>query len=140
MYNAVHHVFTEYTRHRCHLNKESYMSQVTIYHNPRCSKSRQTLQILEDNGVSPEIILYLEIPLNASAITEVLSKLGINARDLLRKGEDAYKENNLSDDSLTEQQLIAAMAEFPKLIERPIVIKGGRAVLGRPPENVLALI
>lgn len=116
------------------------MSQVTIYHNPRCSKSRQTLQLLEDKGVSPDIVLYLETPPTADEIGELLSKLGIGARDLLRKGEDAYKENNLSDQTLSDQQLIAAMAKFPKLIERPIVVKGDKAVLGRPPENALALV
>lgn len=116
------------------------MSKTTIYHNPRCSKSRQTLQLLEDNGVSPEIVLYLETPPSASALKDLLKKLGISARDLLRKGEDAYKENNLKDDSLSESQLIAAMVEHPKLIERPIVVKGSKAVLGRPPENVLQLI
>ena len=116
------------------------MSQVTIYHNPRCSKSRQTLQLLEENGVSPEIVLYLETPPSAKDIKQLLGKLGIGARDLLRKGEDAYKENNLSDQSLSDEQLIAAMVEFPKLIERPIVVKGDKAVLGRPPENVLDLV
>lgn len=116
------------------------MSKITIYHNPRCSKSRQTLQLLEENGVSPEIILYLETPPSIDDITALLKKLGMSARDLLRKGEDAYKENNLKDDSLSEAQLIGAMAEYPKLIERPIVVKGSKAVLGRPPENVLQLI
>lgn len=116
------------------------MSQYTIYHNPRCSKSRQTLQLLEDNGITPEIVLYLETPPSAADIKALLGKLGITARDLLRKGEDAYKDNNLKDDSLSEAQLITAMVEHPKLIERPIVVKGPKAVLGRPPENVLSLI
>lgn len=120
--------------------KGSTMSKVTIYHNPRCSKSRQTLQLLEDRGIAPEIVLYLETPLNASEISDLLKKLGIGARDLLRKGEDEYKANNLKDTSLSEDQLISAMAEYPRLIERPIVVKGGKAVLGRPPENVLQLI
>lgn len=113
---------------------------VTIYHNPRCSKSRQTLALLEENGVEPEVVLYLETPPSASDLKELLSKLGISARDLLRKGEDAYKENGLSDKSLSEDALIQAMTQFPKLIERPIVVKGSKAVLGRPPENVLELI
>lgn len=113
---------------------------VTIYHNPRCSKSRQTLALLEENGVEPEVVLYLETPPSASDLKELLSKLGISARDLLRKGEDAYKENGLSDKSLSEEVLIQAMTQFPKLIERPIVVKGSKAVLGRPPENVLELI
>ena len=113
---------------------------VTIYHNPRCSKSRQTLALIEEKGIEPEIVLYLETPPSADALTDLLGKLGISARQLLRKGEDAYKENNLKDDSLSDSQLVAAMVEFPKLIERPIVVKGDKAVLGRPPENVLELI
>lgn len=116
------------------------MSQFTIYHNPRCSKSRQTLQLLEDNGVSPEVVLYLENTPSAEDIKVLLGKLGITARELLRKGEAAYKENNLSDSSLSDKQLIAAMSTHPKLIERPIVVKGSKAVLGRPPENILRLI
>ncbi len=118
----------------------STMSSVTIYHNPRCSKSRQTLQLLEDNGVSPEVVLYLETPPSAEDINSLLGKLGISARELLRKGEDAYKENNLKDTALSDAELVAAMASFPKLIERPIVVKGAKAVLGRPPENALALV
>jgi arsenate reductase len=113
---------------------------VTIYHNPRCSKSRQTLALLEENGVKPEVVLYLETPPNADALRGLLSKLGITARQLLRTGEDAYKENNLSDASLSEDALIQAMVDHPKLIERPIVVKGAKAVIGRPPENVLELI
>ena len=112
----------------------------TIYHNPRCSKSRQTLALLQSHDIEPEIVLYLETPPNADVLQALLKKLGISARDLLRKGEDAYKDNNLKDPSLTEQALIAAMVAHPKLIERPIVVKGSRAVLGRPPENVLELI
>ncbi|MYM65008.1 arsenate reductase (glutaredoxin) [Pseudomaricurvus sp. HS19] len=113
---------------------------VTIYHNPRCSKSRQTLALLEENGIAPEVVQYLETPPDADTLRELLGKLGIGARDLLRKGEDDYKELNLKDPSLSEQQLIEAMVSHPKLIERPIVVKGGKAVLGRPPENVLELI
>ena len=116
------------------------MSQVTIYHNPRCSKSRQTLQLIEENGVSPEIVLYLEASPSADDISSLLKKLGISARALLRKGEDAYKEKNLANQDLSEDELIAAMVDVPKLIERPIVVKGSKAVLGRPPENVLALL
>lgn len=113
---------------------------VTIYHNPRCSKSRETLKILEESGIEPEIVLYLETPLTATQITELLAKLGITARDLLRKGESDYKENNLKDPALSESELIDFMVQYPKLIERPIVVKGGQAVLGRPPENVRALL
>jgi arsenate reductase len=116
------------------------MSEYTIYHNPRCSKSRQTLQLLTDNGVEPEVVLYLETPPSAAQLKQLLSKLGISARELLRKGEAAYKEGGLADTVLTDAQLIAAMIAEPKLIERPIVVKGEQAVLGRPPENVLALL
>lgn len=116
------------------------MSNISIYHNPRCSKSRQTLQLLEEKGISPEIVLYLETQPDAAEIKSLLKKLGISARELLRKGEDDYKANKLSDTSLSDDQLIAAMAQYPKLIERPIVVKGSKAVLGRPPENVLDLI
>ncbi len=116
------------------------MSAVTIYHNPRCSKSRQTLQLLQEHGVEPEVVLYLEEPPSAQQLKTLLAQLGIDARSLLRKGEDAYKENNLKDNSLGDEQLIEAMVKFPKLIERPIVVKGDRAVLGRPPENVLELL
>ena len=113
---------------------------VTIYHNPRCSKSRQTLGLIEAQGISPEIMLYLDTPLSATDIKDLLKKLGIEARALLRKGEDAYKAANLKDKNLTEAQLIAAMVEHPKLIERPIVVKGDKAILGRPPENVLEIL
>lgn len=116
------------------------MSKVTIYHNPRCSKSRQTLQLLEDNGVSPAIVLYLDTAPSAADIKALLKKLGISARELLRKGEEAYKDNNLGASHLNDEDLVAAMAKHPKLIERPIVVKGAKAVLGRPPENVLALL
>lgn len=112
----------------------------TIYHNPRCSKSRQTLALLEENGVLPEIVLYLETPADAATLKQLIKKLGISARELLRKGEEEYKTNNLKDPELSDDQLIQAMVKHPKLIERPIVIKGDRAVLGRPPENVLDLL
>ncbi|WP_438957672.1 arsenate reductase (glutaredoxin) [Porticoccus sp.] len=113
---------------------------ISIYHNPRCSKSRQTLALLEDRGLAPNIILYLENPPDRKSLKDILGKLGITARQLLRKGEDAYRENNLADQHLTETQLIDAMVANPKLIERPIVINGSRAALGRPPENVLEIL
>jgi arsenate reductase len=113
---------------------------ISIYHNPRCSKSRQTLALLEERGIEPEIVLYLETTPDAKALEEVLLKLGIPARQLLRKGEEAYKENNLADDSLSEDQLIDAMVANPKLIERPIVINGDKAALGRPTEQVLDIL
>ena len=120
--------------------QDRIMSEITIYHNPRCSKSRQTLELLQENNISPEIILYLETPPSKSGLRLLLNKLGINARELLRKGEEAYKEHGLSDTSMTEDQIIDAMLASPKLIERPIVVAGDKAVLGRPPENVLTLI
>ena len=113
------------------------MSEFTIYHNPRCSKSRQTLALLEENEIVAEVVEYLENTPSEAELKSLVKKLGIGARQLLRKGEDAYKQNNLKDESLSDEQLIAAMHKFPKLIERPIVVKGDRAVLGRPPENVL---
>lgn len=116
------------------------MTDIQIYHNPRCSKSRQTLALLEENGVSPEIVLYLEQTPDAATLKTLIAKLGIGTRELLRKGEQDYKDNNLKDTSLSDDDLIAAMVAHPKLIERPIVVKGEQAVLGRPPENVLALL
>lgn len=116
------------------------MSEFTIYHNPRCSKSRQTLQLLQDNGVEPEIVLYLDNTPSTAQLDALLDKLGITARDLLRKGEGDYKALNLGDMSHSDADIVAAMVSHPKLIERPIVVKGDRAVLGRPPENVLALL
>ena len=113
---------------------------IQIYHNPRCSKSRQTLALIEEQNIQPEIILYLENTPTAETLTDLLKKLDISARDLLRKGEQDYKDNKLSDTSLSEQDLIEKMTQFPKLIERPIVVKGKQAVLGRPPENVKGLL
>ena len=113
---------------------------VTIYHNPRCSKSRQTLQLLQEKGVEPEQVLYLEQPPSAKELQSLLGKLGMSARELLRTGEEAYKSLSLSDKNLADDVLIEAMCEHPKLIQRPIVVKGDRAVLGRPPENVLDLL
>ena len=110
---------------------------VTIYHNPRCSKSRQTLQLLQDKGVEPEIIEYLKTPPTAPELDDILQKLAIEPRDLMRRKEGAYKENGLDDDGLSREQLIAGMAQYPILIERPIVLANGKAALGRPPEEVL---
>ena len=113
---------------------------VTIYHNPRCSKSRQTLALIKDRGIEPEVILYLNTPPNASAISELLEKLNMKARDIIRTSEAAYKENNLKDPSLSEQALIDAIVVNPILLERPIVVKGDKAIIGRPPENVISLL
>lgn len=110
---------------------------VAIYHNPRCSKSRETLKLLEDAGIEPEVILYLETPPTVATLQDLLKKLGFSsARQLMRKGEEIYKELSLVDKSLSEVQLLQAMAENPKLIERPVVLANGKARLGRPPEQV----
>lgn len=115
------------------------MSEFTIYHNPRCSKSRTTLALLEQNGINPSVVLYLESQPDAAEIRGLLQRLELTAAQLVRRGEDAYKEAGLSKDSSADE-LIAAMAAQPKLIERPIVVRGERAVLGRPPENALELL
>lgn len=116
------------------------MNNFTIYHNPRCSKSRQTLELLKENNIEPEIILYLENPPSEEKLTELIDLLGINPRDLLRKGEEEYKVHNLRDESIKGEDIIKIMTENPKLIERPIVISKNKAIIGRPPENVLKLI
>ncbi len=115
------------------------MSDVTIWHNPRCSKSREALNLLESRGVKATVVKYLETEPDASAIRELLVKLGIGARELMRTKEDLYKSLNLKAVE-DEEALIAAMAEHPKLIERPIVISGKRAVIGRPPQKILELL
>ena len=116
------------------------MSNFIIYHNPRCSKSRQTLEILNKQNVDTEIVLYLETPPSAEEVTSILQKLGLRSRDIIRKGEKEYKLLNIKDQSLTENELITFMSENPKLIERPIVVKDDKAIIGRPPENVLSLL
>jgi len=116
------------------------MSDFIIYHNPRCSKSRQTLEILNEKAVDTEIVLYLEDPPSVEEVTSILQKLGLSSRDIIRKGEEEYKLLNIKDQSLTENELIAFMSENPKLIERPIVVKDDKAIIGRPPENVLSLL
>lgn len=116
------------------------MTDLTLYHNPRCSKSRAALELLQARGLQPHVVRYLETPPSARELKSLLGKLGIAARDLLRSGEDEYKTLGLSDASLSEAQLIEAMAKHPKLIERPILIAGDKAVIGRPPEKVLELL
>ncbi|MGE8176673.1 arsenate reductase (glutaredoxin) [Pseudomonas fluorescens] len=116
------------------------MTDLTLYHNPRCSKSRGALELLETRGLTPTVVRYLETPLNAAQLQSLLGKLGISARDLLRTGEDEYKTLNLADSSLSEAQLIAAIAEHPKLMERPILEVGDKAVIGRPIENLLEIL
>ena len=114
---------------------------VLIYHNPRCSKSRQTLQLLRDRGIEPEIVEYLKTPPDAKTLKQLLQMLGLKPRELMRRKEAPYKELNLADESLGEEDLIRAMVENPILIERPIVVVDGkRAALGRPPEQVLEIL
>ena len=110
-----------------------------IYHNPRCSKSRQTLQLIQDKGTEVEIIEYLKDIPSKDELSDVINKLGIKPVQLLRKGEAIFKESYKGKE-LSDEEWIDAMIEHPKLIERPIVVKGSKAVLGRPPENVLELL
>ncbi len=112
----------------------------TIYHNPRCSKSRQTLQLLIDNDVEPVVIEYLKLPPSAQTLDKILTQLNLEPRELMRKKEAPYRENSLDDPALTRAELIAAMVQNPILIERPIVTHGNRAAIGRPPESVLEII
>ena len=111
-----------------------------IYHNPRCGKSRQTLALIENAGIEPEVIEYLKTPPTAEELDAILKKLKMEPQELMRKGEAIYKELKLVERELTRDEAIAVMLEHPKLIERPIVIQGRKAVLGRPPENVKELL
>jgi len=114
--------------------------QVKIYHNPRCSKSRQTLQLLQEHAIEPEVVEYLETPPDKTTLRKILKQLGLSPRDLIRTKENEYKENQLDDPSLTDDQLIDAMVKYPKLIERPIVVTDKGAAIGRPPEKVLEVL
>ena len=111
-----------------------------LYHNPRCSKSREALQLLQQRGVEPEVVRYLEQPLDAAQLAALHRKLGGGVRAMLRSGEAEYAELGLDDPSLGDEQLLAAIAAHPRLLQRPILEVGGRAVIGRPPEAVLALL
>lgn len=113
---------------------------VKIYHNPRCSKSRQTLQLLEEKGLQPEVVEYLKAAPSKTELESVLALLRLNPRELMRKGEAIYKELQLGDDALSDDQLIDAMLQHPILIERPIVLANGKAAIGRPPESVLDIL
>lgn len=113
---------------------------ITIYHNPRCSKSRKTLEILRENGVEPTIVEYLKEPPSTEQLAQILDMLGAQPRDIMRTGESEYRENDFADTSLSNDELIQRMTEYPRVIERPIVTAGTKAVIGRPPENVLKLI
>ncbi|MBZ2169863.1 MULTISPECIES: arsenate reductase (glutaredoxin) [Marinobacter] len=117
------------------------MTEATrIFHNPRCSKSRQTLQLLTDRGIEPEIIRYLETPPTAQELDAILTALDFEPRQLMRTKEDEYKSQGLDNPELSREQLIDAMVNTPKLIERPIVLANGKVVVGRPPENVLSIL
>lgn len=113
---------------------------VKIYHNARCSKSRQTLALLEKQGIEAEVVRYLETPPTKRELKALLEMLGMNARELIRKNEAEYKNSDLKDPNTSEDDLINAMIETPKLIERPIVVNNGKARIGRPPEQVLEII
>ncbi|BAN68692.1 arsenate reductase (glutaredoxin) [endosymbiont of unidentified scaly snail isolate Monju] len=113
---------------------------IRIYHNPRCSKSRQTLQLLQERGIEPEIIKYLETPPSEDELRRILDMLGLRPRDLMRKREPEYKASGADDPSLSDDELIALMVKYPKLIERPIVVHDGKAALGRPPEQILEIL
>lgn len=116
------------------------MDPVTLYHNPRCSKSRQTLALLAENNIDADIIEYLDTPPSTDELKSIVSKLGVTVRDLIRSGEDAYVELNLSDTSLKDEQLLEAINQRPILMQRPIVVKGQTARIGRPPERVLEIL
>ncbi|UPR35040.1 arsenate reductase (glutaredoxin) [Vibrio splendidus] len=114
---------------------------VVIYHNPRCSKSRQTLEVLQENGVQPEVIKYLETPLTVEQLKVLFTQLGFESvRDMMRTKEADYKEANLGDASVTDEDLFSAMAANPKLFERPVVVANNKAKIGRPPEQVLEIL
>ncbi len=114
---------------------------ITIYHNSRCSKSRDTLALLQQRGIEPNVVAYLDTPPDTATVRGLLKKLGLaDARALMRKGEAEYKDLNLADPALSQDALIAAMVAHPKLIERPIVVNGDKAAIGRPPENVLGIL
>jgi len=116
------------------------MHNFIIYHNPRCSKSRKTLELLHQEGVNPKIILYLQSPPDEEELLGIIKALKIKPRDLLRKGEEEFKSLNLSNSNKTDEEILSSMVKFPKLIERPIVVKGNKAIIGRPPENIHKLI
>ena len=113
---------------------------VKIYHNPRCGKSRQTLQLIKEQGIEPEIIVYLKTPPSAEELNDILQKLGMEPRDLIRKKEAEYKANGLDEETLDRQALINGMINHPILIERPIVLANDKAAIGRPPEAVLTIL
>ncbi len=116
------------------------MSDITLYHNPRCSKSRQTLELLRERGVEATVVEYLKTPPDRAELEAILDLLGVEPRDLIRSGEAEYREAGLDDPSLSRDALIDAMLKYPRLIQRPIVVANGRAAIGRPPERVLEIL
>lgn len=116
------------------------MTGYVLYHNPRCSKSRGALDLLQEKGIEPEIVRYLDEPLDARALRALVNKLGIRPRELLRTGEEEYRNLGLANDAMDDDAIIEAMAAHPRLIQRPILVRGERAVIGRPPERVLELL
>lgn len=116
------------------------MTEMTLYHNPRCSKSRGALELLEARGLTPTVVRYLEAPPSPAELKTLLARLGIGARQLLRTGEEEYQSLGLADTGLSDDQLIDAMSQHPRLIERPILVVGDKAVVGRPPEKVLEIL
>lgn len=113
---------------------------VTIYHNPRCSKSRATLALLEEKGITPQIVEYLQTPPSKEEMARILEGLGMEPRDLMRRKEDPYAALDLADAAKSRDALIDAMLQNPILMERPVVVKDGRYALGRPPENILEIL
>ena len=113
---------------------------VTIYHNPQCSKSRATMEYLEENGIEAEVIKYMDTPPDAAALKELLTMLGMSPRELMRKHETVFKDAGLDDPTFTDDELVEAMTQCPSLIERPIVVNNGKAVLARPPESILEIL
>jgi arsenate reductase len=113
---------------------------LTLYHNPRCSKSRQALGLLQQRGLSPDVVLYLESPPDTAALKRIIKLLGVTAREMMRTKDELFKSLGLDSPKVTEAELIAAMVSHPILIERPILIAGQRAVIGRPPERVLKIL
>lgn len=116
------------------------MSEITIYHNPRCSKSRETLLLLRGHGVEPRVVEYLKTPPAADELARIVDLLGLQPRQLMRRNEEQYKALGLDDESLTREQLLSAMVEHPKLIQRPIVVTESGAAIGRPPVSVLDIL
>ena len=117
------------------MNKE-----IIFYHNPKCSKSRKVLEIIKSKNIEPTIILYLKNKLSKTEVKNLVSKLGLPIRDILRTGEDEYKNNNLKNKNLSDNKLIEFLIKFPKLLQRPIIIKKNKAIIGRPPKNILKLL